>query len=134
MGRNELTSIDVAETRKERKGKAPLLGAHTEHASGGYKRGIATYGPTWGHMGNAWEPLNKLFPSLLSSFGSKKDMMISQLSRNFPSSSFNYIDYVFINMPFVIVTLTTSAVGSFVSIVYLVHNGNLDVNWLAICQ
>ncbi|CAA3021261.1 casparian strip membrane 1 [Olea europaea subsp. europaea] len=34
----------------------------------------------------------------------------------------------------VMVTLTTSVVGSSAAIVYLAHNGNSNANWLAICQ
>lgn len=41
MVKNELTIIDMGETSKERKGKAPLLGV--EHARGGYKRGISIF-------------------------------------------------------------------------------------------
>ncbi|CAN4109486.1 unnamed protein product [Withania somnifera] len=53
MDKSESTKIDVVETNKERKGKAPLLGtaapvvataaASHEHAKGGAKRGIAIF-------------------------------------------------------------------------------------------
>ncbi|MCD7471176.1 hypothetical protein HAX54_011491 [Datura stramonium] len=50
MEKSESTKIDVVETNKERKGKAPLLGTaapvvatQVEHAKGGPKRGIAIF-------------------------------------------------------------------------------------------
>ncbi|KAJ8534051.1 hypothetical protein K7X08_007375 [Anisodus acutangulus] len=52
MEKSESTKIDVVETNKERKGKAPLLGTAApvvaaattaEHAKGGAKRGIAIF-------------------------------------------------------------------------------------------
>lgn len=54
MEKSESTKIDVVETNKEKKGKAPLLGTaaapaivaavgHDGHAKGGAKRGIAIF-------------------------------------------------------------------------------------------
>lgn len=51
MEKSESTKIDVVETNKERKGKAPLLGTApvvaaagaVEHAKGGANRGIAIF-------------------------------------------------------------------------------------------
>ncbi|CAI9778919.1 unnamed protein product [Fraxinus pennsylvanica] len=47
MEKSESTKIEIAETSKERKGKAPLLGAvppvAAEHVRGRYKRGISIF-------------------------------------------------------------------------------------------
>ncbi|KAK4480844.1 hypothetical protein RD792_011696 [Penstemon davidsonii] len=44
MSKSEATTIEIGETSKESKGKAPLLGAaHVEHARAGYKRGVSIF-------------------------------------------------------------------------------------------
>ncbi|CAI9760854.1 unnamed protein product [Fraxinus pennsylvanica] len=162
MAKNESTPIDVVETSKERKGKAPLSGV--EHARGGYKRGIGIFDlilrisafasalAATVAMGTTEQTL-PFFTQFFQFQASYDDL---------PTFSFFVIamaivtSYLILSIPFsivciarplaigarllliifdtVIVTLTTSAASSSVAIVYLAHNGNSSANWLAICQ
>ncbi|KAL2503049.1 Casparian strip membrane protein 4 [Forsythia ovata] len=164
MEKKESTTIDVAQTSKEIKGKAPLLGATVEHARGGYKRGIAIFDlilrisaftsalAATVAMGTTEQTL-PFFTQFFQFQASYDDL---------PTFSFFVIamaivtSYLILSAPFsivciarplaagprllliifdtVMVTLTTSAAGSSAAIVYLAHNGNSGANWLEICQ
>ncbi|KAK6147261.1 hypothetical protein DH2020_018173 [Rehmannia glutinosa] len=43
MEKREATTVEIAETSRERKGKAPLLGAVDNAKAAGYKRGVAIF-------------------------------------------------------------------------------------------
>ncbi|KAK4345806.1 hypothetical protein RND71_035982 [Anisodus tanguticus] len=162
MEKSESTKIDVVETNKERKGKAPLLGtaapvvaaaATAEHAKGGAKRGIAIF------------DLILRIAAFASALGAAVAMGTTEETLPFFTQFFQFeasyddlptftffvvamaivVAYLVLSVPFsivcivrpyavVIIALATGAAGSAAAIVYLAHNGNQDANWLAICQ
>ncbi|KAL8517736.1 hypothetical protein ACS0TY_015821 [Phlomoides rotata] len=161
----EATAIDVgAETSRERKGKAPLLGNSRGGGAGSYKRGVAIFdlilrvsaaaaslGATIA-MGTTEQTL-PFFTQFYQFQASYDDL---------PTFTFFVIamsivtGYLVLSLPFSIVciarplvagprlllilcdtltvALANSAASSSAAIVYLAHNGNSDANWLAICQ
>ncbi|KAK6139821.1 hypothetical protein DH2020_026369 [Rehmannia glutinosa] len=164
MEKREATTVEIAETSRERKGKAPLLGAVDNAKAAGYKRGVAIFDlilrisaatatlAATITMGTTEQTL-PFFTQFFQFQASYDDL---------PTFTFFVIamsivtGYLVLSVPFSVVsiarplvagprlllivcdtltvTLATSAAASSAAIVYLAHNGNSDANWLAICQ
>ncbi|PIN16658.1 hypothetical protein CDL12_10683 [Handroanthus impetiginosus] len=164
MEKSEASAIDIAESGRERKGKAALLGAAKNARAARHKRGVAIFDlilrisaaaaalAATITMGTAEETL-PFFTQFFQFQASYDDL---------PTSTFFVIamsivtGYLVLSVPFSIVciarpgargprlllilcdtltvTLATSAAASSAAIVYLAHNGNSSANWLAICQ
>ncbi|KAL8527058.1 hypothetical protein ACS0TY_016063 [Phlomoides rotata] len=120
----EATAIDVgAETSRERKGKAPLLGNSRGGGAGSYKRGVAIF------------DLILRVSAAAASLGATIAMGTTEQTLPFFTQPLVAGPRLLLILcDTLTVALANSAASSSAAIVYLAHNGNSDANWLAICQ